>query len=212
MSKPTKQIDMSAYRAEVHELADKYLGKPLKDIELSGLVRDLVQGATKYGLEIPTDFMMVGKALMTLEGIGKELDPELDILGEATPHFVDLLKKRLSPAQLGNELWRGAERLVGLATDVPAHLAEVLDELRTGRLQIQTSETQAAPVFDRLGRRMFSGMVVASLNVAGAITLAGSGPHRGWLAAVLFAVAGCTWFAHVSSDWFTAWWAKGRKR
>jgi len=212
IGKPTRQIDMSAYRAEVHELADKYLGKPLKDIELSGLVRDLVQGATKYGLEIPSDFMMVGKALMTLEGIGKELDPDLDILGEATPHFVGLLKKRLSPAQLGNELWRGAEQLVGLATEVPVHVAEVLDALRSGRLQIQTSETQAAPVVDRLGRRIFSGMVVASLNVAGAITLAGSWSNRGWLAATLFAVAGCTWFVHVGSDWFTAWWAKGRKR
>ena len=104
------------------------------------------------------------------------------------------------------------ERLAGLATDLPVHLAEVLDELRTGRLQIQTSETQAAPVVDRLGRRLFSGLVVASLNVAGAITLAGSGPHRGWLAGALFAVAGGTWLAHVGSDWFTAWWAKGRKR
>ena len=82
---PTKKVDMREYRAEVRELADKYLGKPLKEIELSGLIRDLVQGAMKYGLEIPTDFLLVGKALMTVEGIGKELDPDLDVFGEASP-------------------------------------------------------------------------------------------------------------------------------
>lgn len=212
IGKPTKKIDLDAYRAEVEQLAEKYLGKPLKDIEISGLVRDLVQGATRYGLEIPTDFMMVGKALMTIEGIGKELDPDLDVLGEATPHFVGLLRKRYSPAQIGNELWRGAEQLAGLATDLPVHLGEVLDDLRLGRLQIQTVETQAAPVLDRLGRRMFSGLVIASLNVAGAIALVSSVPHRGWIAAVLFFLAAATWFVHVGSDWFKAWWGKGRQR
>ncbi len=49
------------------------------------MIRDLVQGAIKYGLEIPTDFMLVGKALMTIEGIGKQIDPELDVFGEAAP-------------------------------------------------------------------------------------------------------------------------------
>jgi len=43
---------MDEYRAEVGQLAEKYLGKPLKELEISGLVRDLVQGGTKYGLEI----------------------------------------------------------------------------------------------------------------------------------------------------------------
>ncbi len=77
---PTKKIDMDAYRAEVGLLSEKYLGKQLKDIELSAMIRDLVQGATKYGLEIPSDFMLVGKSLMTVEGVGKEIDPELERL------------------------------------------------------------------------------------------------------------------------------------
>ena len=70
IGRPTKKIDMREYRAEVGLLAEKYIGRPLKDIELSAMLRDLVQGAMKYGLEIPPDFMLVGKALMTIEGIG----------------------------------------------------------------------------------------------------------------------------------------------
>jgi ubiquinone biosynthesis protein len=212
IGKPTKKIDMGEYRAEVTMLAEKYLGKPLKEIEISALVRDLVQGGTKFGLEIPTDFMMVGKSLMTIEGIGKELDPDLDVFGVATPYFVDLMKKRLSPEEIGNEIWRGAERLAGLATDVPSHLVEVLDDLRMGRLQVQTVETQAAPVFDRLGRRVFSGMIVASLNVAAGLAMVSPWQHRLWVAGILFFVSWSLWLTHVGSDWFKAWWAKGRKR
>ena len=83
IGRPTKKVDMRDYRGEVALLAEKYLGRPLKEIDLSAMLRDLVQGAMKYGIEIPTDFLLVGKALMTLEGIGKQLDPDLDVFGEA---------------------------------------------------------------------------------------------------------------------------------
>src|SRR5690606_5099598 len=88
---PTKKIDMEAYRAEVALLAEKYLGRQLKDIEVSALIRDLVRGATKYGIEIPTDFLLVGKALMTVEGVGKEIDPELDVFEHTKPLFLEIL-------------------------------------------------------------------------------------------------------------------------
>ena len=101
---PTKKIDMDAFRAEVALLAEKYLGKQLREIELSSLIRDLVRGATTYGLEIPPDFMLVGKALMTIESVGKQIDPELDVFEESKPLFLELLRKRYSPERLGMEL------------------------------------------------------------------------------------------------------------
>jgi ubiquinone biosynthesis protein len=212
IGRPTKKIDMEEYRAEVGLLAEKYLGKPLKEIELAGLIKDLVDGAVKYGLEMPTDFMMVGKALMTIESIGKDLDPDLDVFSEAQPYFIELLKKRFSPEEIGNELLRGAERFAGMAHDMPFHLKEVLDDLRLGRLQIQTAETRIEPAYDRLGRRMFNGMVVASLNVSGALVLISTWHYRGWLAIGLFVLAYTVWAAHIGKDWFKAWWAGGRKR
>jgi ubiquinone biosynthesis protein len=212
IGRPTKKIDMEAYRAEVSVLAEKYLGKPLKEIELAALIKDLVDGATKYDIEMPTDFMMVGKALMTIEGIGKELDPDLDVFSEAQPYFVDLLKKRLSPTELGNEVMRNMERFAGMATDVPFHLREVLDDLRMGRLQVQTVEKEIAPAFDRLGRRVFSGVVVGSLNVAAALALLSNVQYRVWIAVALFLFAGGAYMGHVSKDWFSAWWGKGGSR
>jgi ubiquinone biosynthesis protein len=212
IGRPTKKIDMGEYRAVVTVLAEKYLGRPLKEIQLSAMIKDLVDGAVKFGLEIPNDFLMVGKALMTIEGIGKELDPELDVFNEAKPYFIDLLQKRWSPEQIGNELVRGVERFAGMAHDVPFHLQEVLDDLRMGRLQVQTVETQAAPTFDRLGRRIFSGMTVASLTVAGGIATLSPWRYSLWLAGVLFFCSWSVWLTHVGADAVKAWWAKGKRR
>jgi len=198
IGKPTKKIDMREYRAEVSMLAEKYLGKPLKEIELSNMIRDLVQGAIKYGLEIPTDFMLVGKALMTVEGIGKQIDPDLDVFGEAAPYFFDMLRKRYSPVRLGNELWRGVEQLSRAGYDMPMQVRDVLEDLRLGRMVLRTEDPGLPGAADRLGRRLFSGLVVVAL-VAGGVVLLRDERHD-TLGDVLLACALLVWLVHLAGD------------
>jgi ubiquinone biosynthesis protein len=166
IGRPTKKVNMREYRAEVSMLAEKYIGRPLKEIELSAMLRDLIQCAMKYGIEIPTDFMMVGKSLMTIEGIGKELDPNLDVYSEAQPYFLELVKQRYSPERLGNELWRGVEQLSRVGYDLPMQAREVLDDLRLGRLTIRTEDSGISHGFKLLGRKVALGMVAAAFVVS----------------------------------------------
>jgi ubiquinone biosynthesis protein len=198
IGKPTKKIDMREYRAEVGMLAERYLGKPLKEIELSAMIRDLVGGAIKYGLEIPTDFMLVGKALMTVEGIGKELDPDLDVFGETAPYFLDIMRKRYSPVRLGNELWRGVEQLSRAGYDMPMQAREVLEDLRLGRLAMRAEDPGLPPAADRLGRRLFSGLTSAALLVGGVFLL--QGEKHDQLGTVLLVAAALVWVGHVARD------------
>ncbi|HEY6727928.1 MAG TPA: AarF/ABC1/UbiB kinase family protein, partial [Polyangiaceae bacterium] len=153
---PTKPVDMDAFRAEVSLLSEKYLGKRLKEIELSGMVRDLIRVGTKYGIEVPTEFMMVGKALMTVEGIGKEIDPDFDLMEEAKPLFSELLRKRYTPERIGNELLRRVERLTGATYSVPQQVQDILNDMRLGRLVLKTEDLRITRSADRIGRQVFS--------------------------------------------------------
>lgn len=185
---PTKKVDMRAYRAEVSTLAEKYLGRPLKEIDLAAMIQDLVYGANKYGIEIPSDFLLVGKALMTMEGVGKEIDPDLDVFGEMKPYFFEILRKRYSPEKIGNELLRGVGQLSATAYDLPQQTREILDDLRLGRLTLQTVNPALPPALDRLGRSVFGGMVVASFVIAGAWLIAGGASLWGGVVMIVFAV------------------------
>jgi ubiquinone biosynthesis protein len=196
IGRPTKKIDMREYRSEVALLAEKYLGRPLKEIDLSAMIRDIVQGAMKFGLEVPTDFMMVGKALMTIEGIGKQLDPDLDVFGEAQPYFLAIMKKRYSPQRLGNELIRGVEQLSRAGYDVPLQAREVLEDLRLGRLVVKTADPELPAATDRLGRRVFSGLVTAGAMIGGSMTL----QHNAVAGGILLGVAGSVLVVHVARD------------
>ena len=200
---PTKKVDMRAYRAEVATLAEKYLGRPLKEIDVAAMIADLVRGATKYGLEIPSDFLLVGKAIMTIEGVGKEIDPDLDVFGEARPYFLDLLRKRYSPERIGSEVWRGLTQISGAAYGLPQQTREILEDLRLGRLTLNMNDTVMPRTVDRLGRRVFAGLVVASFVASGTWLVAAKTQELPGFAMIGFGVA--LMLGHVLSDAVRRW-------
>ncbi len=200
---PTIKVDRNAFEADVTSLSQKYLGKQLGDIVVSALIRDLVGGATKHRLEIPPDFLLVGKAIMTLEGIGRELSPGFDLFSEMKPYFLDLFASRFAPERVAHELMRNASRISAATTDLPMQLQEILDDLRRGRLEMRVRDPDLGRVYDLLGRRVFSGLCVASLTWASAYLMA----HGRLFEALIFLVAGLLWG---SSHLIVAWWL-GRK-
>jgi ubiquinone biosynthesis protein len=202
---PTKKIDRDAYEAEVASLADKYLGKKLKDIELSAMIRDLVYGATKYGIEIPPDFLMVGKALMTVEGVGKEIHPDLDFYEELQPYFVKLLAQRYSPEKVSQDAIRTLSRLGNAASEMPSQLQEILDDLRRGRLGLQVQELTLRDATDHLGRRLYSGLVVSALVVSSGMLFATD--H--WAIGSLSLLSALGWGA---AHFVRLWWLRRKER
>lgn len=194
---PTRKVNLRSYRAEVALLADQYLGRALRDIELSGLIHNLIATARNFGLEVPPDFTLVAKALITLEGVGKEIAPDFDIWEESRPLFLEVLRKRYSPQRLGNDLLRRMERLGGVTSQLPEQLQEVFDDLRFGRLVIRTTETETRASTDRLGRRIFSAVICGSCLLAGSLLLAFDRSSAG---NALFGFAGATIVGHILRD------------
>ncbi len=188
MGRPTRKFDRREFEAEVTMLAQKYLGRRLQDIELSALVRDLAHGARKYGIEPPPEFLMVGRAMMTIEGVGKEIYPELDVFSEVKPYFLRLMAERYAPERVAQEVMRALMRTSGAVQDLPLQVQEILEDLRRGSFSMRISGPDLNEAADVLGRRIFSGLGVAAL-IVGAALLAANGHHYVAAAAFLLAVA-----------------------
>jgi ubiquinone biosynthesis protein len=169
IGRPTRKVDKAAFEAEVTVLSEKYLGRRLGEIQLGSLVRDLVDVASRYGIEVPPDFFLVGKALMTLEGVGREIHPELDVFEEVKPFFLKLLWQRFTPERMGPDVFRGLVKLGGAASEMPLQVREILEDIRTGALQLQVHPMAVRESADRLGRRLANGIVVSALLLAAAI-------------------------------------------
>ncbi len=202
LGRPSRKVDMAAFRTDVETLGRKYVGRALAEIEIAAVVRDLVWGAVKHGIDMPPDFMLVGRALMTLEGTARQIAPDLDVFTEAKPHLIRLVAMRYSPDRLGSDLMRTALRVSGMAGQMPEQLSEILEDVRKGHLTFKTTDAQAPGTVDRLGRRLFAAVVIASLVLGGALVVA-AGRHP-LLGVVLWTLALGGGVAHVVADWWRA--------
>jgi len=196
-----KKVDHEAFRQEVRRLAERHLSKSLKDMEAAAMVQDIVRGAMAFNIEVPTELTMLGRAIMTIEGVGKQVHPELDFIQVATPHLTKIVMQRYHPSRLGKELLLRAGSLNALARDLPLKLEEIMDDVRQGRLQV--TDRASARATDRLGRRIRATAVCVTLfGSAMALLLVGKQPIIG---GALMALSALLMMGHVSLDWFTAW-------
>ena len=204
IGRPRKKINMDEFRNYVRVLSERHLGKDLKDIEASAIVRDIVVGAMKYNIEIPTELTMMVRAIMTIEGVGKEIHPELDIMAVAKPYLAKIILQRYHPLKLGNELLNNAGRLSAVARDLPFQLMEIVEDLRQGRLEVQTRDPDKVKASERMGFKIRGGIISAALLFSGASLV--DSPAYSSLGLWLMAAAGVWLAGHLLLDW------KGSKR
>jgi ubiquinone biosynthesis protein len=180
IGRPTKKIDRSAFESEVARMADKYLHRRLGDIQFSELIRDLAGAGVRYGIELPPDFVMVGKALMTVEGIARQIYPGLDVAAEVRPYLTEVLGARYSPERITSDLLQLATRFGATAADLPGVAEDILDDLRQGRLTLEVRQPSLQHSQERLGRRIFTGLVLGSSVISSAILLGAGHTLVGW--------------------------------
>ena len=136
-------VNYDRFQADVASLMDEYLlGAKMADIDFGKLIQELLDGAMRHHISVPPDYTMMFKALVTVEGVGKQLDPELDLFKELEPYVRELVKQRYSP----EELWHRGMRQVGhinrLLQQFPITARQVLLGIENGRIQFGLDERQ----------------------------------------------------------------------
>jgi len=145
---------------------------------------------------------MMAKALMTIEGVGKEIYPDLDVVSECRPFFTQLVQDRFSPKRLTESFLRSLSRFSSTASTLPYQLQDVLEDLRRGSLNLKTSDPDFKPSLDRLGRRIFTSVVFVGLLGSGTALFLNEHPYLGVTA---WFFAGSLFFWHVVFDLWKDW-------
>jgi len=179
IGRPTKKIDRAAFEADVSRLADKYLGRKLEDVAFAELLRDLTSASLTYGIEMPSELLMVGKAMMTVEGIARQIYPEIDLVREIRPYFAEIVGYRYSPERITSDLLHVAARFANAATEFPARADDILEDLRQGRMSAVVRQPNLARATDRLGRRIGHALFCSALVLGGSWLWSTAHPEEG---------------------------------
>ena len=167
-------IDEDGLMLEIQAFVDQYHGVALKQLRLGSMLSDLVAILRQHRLALPSDLSLLVKAFITLEGMGRELDPDFDMAGEAMPLLEQAMRARYTPAALIKRGWRAAGEALTLITDLPHDLAKLLRAARRGRLEIHIDVTHLKRVgnqLDSAANRLVVGIVVAALIIGSSIVM-----------------------------------------
>ena len=154
-------INYPQWEADVCELMDMHFSNSsLADVDFGQIVRDLIEGAVRHRAQIPPDYTMFFKSIITVEGIGKQVSPELDIITEIRPYAQRLIARRYQPEQLLRGGIDAIQALSRFSKRLPHTTQQLMQQIENQQLGFQLSDAQ-------LAERTHTQRMLFNLGVAG---------------------------------------------
>jgi ubiquinone biosynthesis protein len=105
--------------AAVRAVCEPYFDRPLKEISLGLVLLRLFQTSRRFHVEIQPQLVLLQKTLLNVEGLGRQLDPDLDLWATAKPFLEQWMLKQVGPQRLWSELKAQAPRYAKLLPELP---------------------------------------------------------------------------------------------
>lgn len=168
--------DPQGFRRAVSDMARHFLMRSKQgSISLAQVILQSLSLGGRYRIFFPVEMTLMVKALVTFEGVGRTLDPDLDVVAVSRRHVQRIFRERFNPLTLGSELLSNAPELVDVALKLPQLLT-------SGVAQLEESLTDQPPSDPLSGVR--SSVIAGACIVGGVISVVQGGPL--WLSIPLF--------------------------
>ncbi|MFZ6046035.1 ubiquinone biosynthesis regulatory protein kinase UbiB [Pseudomonas sp. CR3202] len=121
------ETKVNDFEAAIRTVCEPIFEKPLKDISFGQLLLRLFQTARRFNMEVQPQLVLLQKTLLNIEGLGRQLYPDLDLWSTAQPFLERWMRERVSPLQLLRNLQQQAEQvphLSQIARDTLERLAQ----------------------------------------------------------------------------------------
>ncbi len=169
----------------VRTVCEPIFNKPLKEISFAQVLLRLFETARRFDMEIQPQLMLLQKTLLNIEGLGRELYPELDLWKTAQPILRSWMRERMSPRTVLRRLRTQLPDTIEALKQVPQLFQTAVREASEGRLRIKADDSELKRLRSDLARandRRDSAIAAGVLWISGMLWLALSSAHPwfGW--------------------------------
>ena len=167
-------VDRQELANDVADLIDTYYGLSLKQLPVENLVRDFLGILSQYRIRYPSSLMLLARALVTLEGVGRDLDPKFNLAEKLVPFVETLMRQRHNPRRIAGRLASDALKSVEATRRIPLRVNDLLDQIEKEQLQVpfvHRGLERLISELDRSSNRIAVGLVLASSIIASAMII-----------------------------------------
>ncbi|MBW2520250.1 MAG: phosphotransferase, partial [Deltaproteobacteria bacterium] len=170
----TDDSDLKNLRRDLHEFIEDYYDIQLQEIKVGKLLSEFIEILTHYHIKLPADFMLLAKALVSMEGIGRQLDPEFNMIAHLRPYIEKLVRDRLKPANVSSEMLRALSAYGALVKNLPRDIKEFINRLNRNQFKIDLEHRgldRLVTDLDRSSNRLSFALVIGSLIVGSSLIM-----------------------------------------
>ncbi len=161
------------FEAAIRSVCEPIFERPLKEISFGNLLLSLFQTARRFEMEVQPQLVLLQKTLLNIEGLGRELYPELDLWETAKPFLEQWMSEQVGPGALVRELKRNVPRWGETLPALPGLVHEVLHRARSGELRVEMAGNEMAMLRRELAHasRRIVLAIIGGCLIVGAVLL-----------------------------------------
>ncbi|MBC2717561.1 MAG: AarF/ABC1/UbiB kinase family protein [Desulfobacteraceae bacterium] len=174
-----KKPDIRRLEKEVADFIGNHLHKPLKELNISLLIQDLLNIVSRYKLRIPPDIFLMMKALGTIEGIARRLDPDFDMIEQAAPFIKQIKMERVTPQRLSDDLYTLTGEFIQFFKQFPTDMMEISRLIKEQKLSLRIDKKSLETIQsanNKTGNRISFSIIIAALIIGSAIVIIAKTP------------------------------------
>jgi ubiquinone biosynthesis protein len=170
----THATNLRELERDINRMLVRYLGRELQQIPVDEVLTEVLTILFNHRVRLPGDVSMLIRAIMVLEGLGRSLDPNYQIVESLEPYIRRLIADKMSIKRLGLSAMRTVTSLNTLAQRLPNRLDDLWDQIDEGNLSIGVSVRDLKYIIgkvDRIVNRVVFALIVAGLIIGSALIL-----------------------------------------
>jgi len=168
------KIDLRELRTDLLEFTERYYRIPLKRLDIGIIVNDLFEIIHRHRIRIPPNLTLLAKALALMEGVGRELDPDFDMIEHSTPFIKKMIRQRMSPKYLTKSLSKTLNEYEELFTILPKDTIELLEKMKKDQLTIgfqHKGMEKFISTLDKSTNRLSFSIIIVALIVGSSLIM-----------------------------------------
>lgn len=170
----SEEVNLRQLRHDLTDFIDNYYEIPLHEINAGRLLGEFIEILLHYRIKFPTDLMLLVKALITMEGVGRQLDPDFNMIGHLKPFMIHWVKERTAARYLSKESGKIIHSYLALLKNLPRDIQEFINRINRNKFKIDLEHRgldRLITDLDKASNRISFSMLIAALIVGSSLIM-----------------------------------------
>jgi len=166
--------NLRGLKRDLTEFIDDYYDILLEDLKVGKLLIDFIDILTEYQIKFPANLMLLSRALIAMEGLGRQLDPDFNMVEQLKPFAERIVKDRYTAGYIGKEMAKVMQSYQALGKSLPLDIKEFINRVNRNKFKMDLEHRGLESLIlnlDKSSNRISFSLVIAALIIGSSLIM-----------------------------------------